>query len=140
MVGTFEKVLILKNISMFENASETALSDFIMASEEKIYKPGDEIINNAMENHYLFIILSGSIQRIDSDNEIAELGPRQFFGETTVLCPAVIPYQITANEQTTILRISGNKLYQVMALHPSIAKGFIGELSKRLRQRSGKNI
>lgn len=140
MVGTFEKVLILKNISMFENASETALSDFIMAAEEKIYKSGDEIINNTTENHYLFIILSGSIQRIDSDNEIAELGPRQFFGETTVLCPAVIPYRITANEQTTILRISGNKLYQVMALHPSVAKGFIGELSKRLRQRSGKNI
>lgn len=131
---TFEKVLILKNVSIFEKASEMALSDLIMASDEKTFKAGESLIDEEKENSYLFIILTGSVHCIDKNNVVTEFGPRQFFGETTVLSPAIIPYQIKANEQTTVLRISGHRLYQVMSLHPSIAKGFIGELSRRLRQ------
>lgn len=119
---------------MFEKASEMALSDLIAASDEKTYKAGESLVDEDKENTYLFIILSGSVHCIDKDNVVTEFGPRQFFGETTVLSPAIIPYQIKANEKTTVLRISGHRLYQMMSLHPSIAKGFIGELSRRLRQ------
>lgn len=140
MSDTFEKVLVLKNISLFEEASETALSDLIAVSEEKTYKAGEDLIRSGIENTYLYIILSGSVFCTDKDGVVTELGPRQFFGETTVLCPAVIPYEIKANANTSVLRVSGNHLYQMISLHPSIAYGFIGELSKRLRQGHVKNI
>ncbi len=140
MSSTFEKVLILKNVSLFTESSEMALSDLISVAEEKTYKAGEELIRSGIENTSLYIILSGSVSCIDKENVETELGPRQFFGETTVLCPAVIPYIIRANENTTVLKISGSRLYQMISLHPSIAHGFIGELSKRLRQGHMKNI
>ena len=140
MANTFEKVLILKNISIFEESSEMALSDLIAVAEEKTYKAGEEIIPSGIENTFLYIILSGSVHCTDKEGIVTEFGPRQYFGETTVLCPAVIPYEIRANDKTTVLRISGNRLYQIIALHPSIAHGFIGELSRRLRQGHLKNI
>ncbi|MBR6731013.1 MAG: Crp/Fnr family transcriptional regulator [Alphaproteobacteria bacterium] len=130
---TFEKVLVLKNIPMFENASEMALSDLIAASEEKTYKSGDVMIDNEKENSFLFIVLFGKAGTIQEGEVIQEYAPRQIFGETTVLSPAVLPFPIKALEKTIVLKISGHRLYQVMSLHPSIAKGFIGELSKRLR-------
>lgn len=130
---TFEKVLVLKNIPMFENASEMALSDLIAASEEKTYKSGDVMIDNEKENSFLFIVLFGKAVTIQEGEVIQEYAPRQIFGETTVLSPAVLPFPIKALEKTIVLKISGHRLYQVMSLHPSIAKGFIGELSKRLR-------
>lgn len=130
---TFEKVLILKNIPMFENASEMALSDLIASAEEKTYKAGDILIDNQKENTSLFIMLVGKAEAVLDENTVLEFGPRHFFGETTVLSPAILPYQIKATEKTTVLKISGNRFYQVMSLHPSIAKGFIGELSRRLR-------
>lgn len=130
---TFEKVLILKNIPMFENASEMALSDLISSAEEKTYKVGDILLDNQKENTALFIVLSGKAQACLGDEQMIEFGPRQFFGETTVLSPATLPYQIKAVENTCVLKINGHRLYQVMSLHPSIAKGFIGELSRRLR-------
>lgn len=130
---TFEKVLILKNIPMFENASEMALSDLISSAEEKTFKVGDVLLDNQKENTALFIVLSGKAQAVSGEEVVLEFGPRQFFGETTVLSPAVLPYQIKAVESTCVLKISGHRLYQVMSLHPSIAKGFIGELSRRLR-------
>ena len=118
---------------MFENASEMALSDLIASAEEKTYKAGDILIDNQKENTSLFIVLVGKAEAVLDENTVLEFGPRQFFGETTVLSPAILPYQIKAVEKTTVLKINGNRLYQVMSLHPSIAKGFIGELSRRLR-------
>lgn len=130
---TFEKVLILKNIPMFENASEMALSDLIAASEEKTYKAGDVLIDNEKENSFLFIILQGKAGSFQEGEVVQEFTTRQILGETTVLSPAVLPNPIKAIEKTIVLKISGHRLYQVMSLHPSIAKGFIGDLSKRLR-------
>lgn len=140
MSMTFEKVLVLKNVPIFKEATEAALADLISVTEEKTFKAGDVILNSQTENKYLYIILSGSVRVMDGDEVFHELGPRQFFGETTVLSPAIMPFENIAHDKTTVLRISGDNLYQMMALHPTLAKGFMGELSKRLRQEQLKNI
>lgn len=139
MAITFEKVLVLKNIPFFANASELALSDLIAVCEEHTVKAGETIIEVGQENHFLFMILSGQVRMLDKDVLIAELGARQIFGETTVMNPATFPYRVVAQSQTTFLRVSGDQLYRMMALHPTLAKGFIGELSRRLRQEQTKN-
>lgn len=140
MSMTFEKVLVLKNVPIFKEATEAALADLISVTEEKTFKAGDVILDSQTENKYLYIILSGSVRVMDGDEVFHELGPRQFFGETTVLSPAIMPFENIAHDKTTVLRIAGDKLYQMMALHPTLAKGFMGELSKRLRQEQLKNI
>ena len=138
---TYEKVLVLKNIPFFSDASELALSDLISVCDEHTVKADEVILEIGTENKYLFMILSGNVHIIGSDRHlITEVGARQVFGETTVLSPAVLPYRIMAQTQTTFLKVSGDQLYRMMALHPSLAFGFIGELSKRLRQAQIKNI
>lgn len=138
---TYEKVLVLKNIPFFAEASELALSDLISVCDEHTVKSGEVISETGAENKYLFMVLSGHIQVFnEEDRLLMEIGPRQVFGDTTVLSPAILPYRAVAQDQTTFLRISGDQLYRVMALHPSLAKGFIGELSKRLRQEQVKNL
>ena len=138
---TYEKVLVLKNIPFFSDASELALSDLISVCDEHTVKADEVILEIGTENKYLFMILSGNVHIIGSDRHlITEVGARQVFGETTVLSPAVLPYRIMAQTQTTFLKVSGDQLYRMMALHPSLAFGFIGDLSKRLRQAQIKNI
>ena len=139
MAITFEKVLVLKNIPFFANASELALSDLIAVCEEHTVKAGETILEADHENHFLFMILSGQVHMLDGDTLIAELGARQIFGETTVMNPVPFPYRVIAQSQTTFLRVSGEQLYRMMALHPTLAKGFIGELSRRLHQEQTKN-
>ncbi len=136
---TFEKVLVLKNIPFFANASELALSDLISVCEEHTVKAGEIILTPEKENKFLFMILSGNVRIFDEDELLAELGARQVFGETTVMSPATIPYRIEAQTDTTFLRIEGDQLLRMMALHPTLAKGFVGELSKRLQQIQIKN-
>lgn len=140
MAITFEKVLVLKNIPIFSDASEMALADLISACEEKTYKAGDVIMDNKTSNRYLYIILSGSVRIMDKEVVVHELTARQFFGETTVFSPAILPFDYISHEKTTVLRIASSPLYQMMSLHPTLGKGFIGELSRRLRQEQMKNI
>lgn len=138
---TYEKVLVLKNIPFFTEASELALSDLISVCEEHTVKADEVILEAGTENKYLYLILSGTIHIMGSDGRlITEVGARQVFGETTVMSPAVLPYRIISQTQTTFLKVSGDQLYRMMALHPSLAFGFIGELSKRIRQTQIKNL
>ena len=137
---TYEKVLVLKNIPFFAEASELALSDLIAVCEEQTVKADEVILDSGQENKYLFMILAGTVHIVAEGKLISEVGARQVFGETTVLSPAILPYRIQAQTQTTFLKVSGDQLYRMMALHPSLAYGFIGELSKRLRQAQIKNI
>ena len=138
---TYEKVLVLKNIPFFAEASELALSDLIAVCEERTVKADEVILEAGTENKHLFMILSGTVHILGTDDHlIAEVGARQVFGETTVLSPAILPYRVQAQTQTTFLKVSGDQLYRMMALHPSLAFGFIGELSKRLRQAQIKNL
>ena len=138
---TYEKVLVLKNIPFFAEASELALADLISVCEERTVKADEVILESGTENRHLFMILSGTVHILGPDNHlITEVGARQVFGETTVMSPALLPYRIQAQTPTTFLKVSGDQLYRMMALHPSLAFGFMGELSQRLRQAQLKNL
>ena len=130
---TYEKVLVLKNVPLFENASELALSDLLSVSEEHLVKPGEVLLPKTKENDHLYVVLSGSIVMKHQKNVLQEFGPRQLIGETTVFAPANLEGDLVAQDKTVVLKISADKLYQVMSLHPTLACSFLAELSRRVR-------
>ena len=130
---TYEKVLVLKNIPLFEKASELALSDLISVAQEQMLKSGEVLLSEKQENNFLYIVLSGSLELCSGKKVIQEFGPRQIIGETTVFSPASLPGTISAADKTFVLKISAEQLYRVMALHPTLAFSFLEELSRRVR-------
>ena len=129
---TYEKVLVLKNIVLFEKASELALSDLIQASAEKNMKPGDVLLKDNQENDALYIVLGGELEWTTPEKETHLITQRQMLGETTVFAPARLG-KVVAKEKTTLLKLTADKFYGVMALHPSLAYAFLGALSHQLR-------
>lgn len=125
---TYEKVLILKNVPLFEKASELALSDLITVAKEKTLKSGEILISKEEENDSLYLVLSGQLKGKES-----EFGPRQMVGDTTVFSPSVLDEDIVATEKTTVLKWTADQLYTVMSLHPTLAMAFLGTLSYRVR-------
>jgi len=130
---TYEKVLILKNVPLFEQASELALADLISVAQEKTLKQGDVLLKPDQENATLYLVLSGRLKIKTAHNEEQEITPRQLLGETTVFNPAVLGVKVVADEKTTVLKWTGSQLYTVMSLHPTLAMAFLGTLSHRLR-------
>ena len=129
---TYEKVLVLKNIVLFEKASELALSDLIQAATEKTLKSGDVLLKENQENAALYIVLSGGLELTTPEKELHFIMPRQMLGETTIFSPAKLG-KVIAKEKTILLKLTADKLYGLMALHPSLAYAFLGTLSYQLR-------
>ena len=129
---TYEKVLVLKNIVLFEKASELALSDLIQAATEKTLKSGDVLLKENQENNALYIVLSGGLELTTPEKETRFIMPRQMLGETTVFAPAKLG-KVVAKEKTVVLKLTADKFYGLMALHPSLAYAFLGALSHQLR-------
>lgn len=130
---TYEKVLVLKNVALFEKASELALSDLISVAEERVLKSGEVLLETGHDNRFLYVVLSGILEMNVQGKLFHELGPRQILGETTVFSPAPLEGEVRAKERTCILQFSAEQLYRVMALHPTLAYGFLEELSRRVR-------
>ena len=130
---TYEKVLVLKNVALFENASELALSDLISVAQEQKLKAGEILLEKDQKNDYLYVVLSGMLELQINKKIVQEFGPRQILGETTVFSPASLGGEIRAKEKTFLLKVSSEQLYRVMALHPTLAYSFLEELSRRLR-------
>ncbi len=137
---TLEKVLILKNIPAFDDVSESALSDFIYASEEVAYKANQEIVKKGTVSDSLFIILHGMVQIKENENILSEVEPRQMFGELSALNPGIVEVSVTAKEETIALKMTSDKLYEIMSLHPSIMKGIIKGLVSRLQLLDNRHI
>ena len=130
---TYEKVLVLKNVPLFEKASELALSDLISVANEQMLKTGEVLLDKNQENNFLYVVLSGLLELRSGKTVLQEFGPRQLIGETTVFSPATLPGTIVASDKTFVLKISAEQLYRVMALHPTLAFSFLEELSRRVR-------
>ena len=137
---SLEKVLVLKNIPAFSEVSESALSDLIHVCEELAFSKGQVILHKGQKNNYLYIVITGLVQITDGKNISFEVGSQELFGENTALSPSVLETQITALENTILLRIETENLYEMMSLHPSIAKGIIKTLANRLKILDNKHI
>ena len=137
---SLEKVLVLKNIPAFADASESALSDFIYASEEVAFAKGKDILKQGDTNNFLYIVLSGMVQLREGETILNEIQSQEMFGEMTALIPSVIDVTVTAIEETVVLRISSENLYEMMSLHPNIAKGIIKTLVSRLKILDNRHI
>ena len=137
---SLEKVLVLKNIPAFADVSESALSDFIYASEEVAFAKGKDILKKGEVNNYLYILLAGMVRLTDGETILSEVSVQEMFGEMTALNPTAIDVTVTAMEETLALRISSENLYEMMALHPNITKGIIKTLVNRLKVLDNRHI
>ena len=130
---SLEKVLILKNIPIFADVSESSLSDFIGVCEEQAFTKGKIILQKGQVNDALYIIITGAVQITTEQGVVTEAGAQEFFGEVSALSPSPLDKQVVAIEDTVVLKISSKNLYEIMALHTSIAKGIIKTLANRLK-------
>ena len=81
----------------------------------------------------MYIIVSGAAKVHDGDRTFVMLGERDFFGELTTLDPAPHSATITAVEDSVLLGLDREALYELMSDHPEVLREIIHELCDRLR-------
>ena len=135
MLLLVEKVIILKTVSIFAGTPDRTLAEVAALLEEQVLSAGEKLFEKGDPGRCMYIIVSGRVRVHDGDQILNDLGERDIVGEMAVLESAPRSASVTAIEETRLLRLDQEPLYELMADHIEVARGIIQVLSSRLRAR-----
>jgi hypothetical protein len=130
---TIERVICLKAVPMFAEASEEILADVAELLEEVEAKKGQVVFEKGAAGDSLYIVLSGRVRVYDGARTIVELGEKEIFGELALLDPEPRVASVAAVEDTRLFRLDREAFAELMAGNIEIVRGVLHVLCERLR-------
>lgn len=130
---TIEKVLALKQVGLFELIAEEDLIEVAYIADEVHAAAGERIMSEGEIGSSMFAIVEGAVRVHSGGREIATLGPGEVVGELATLDPEPRSADVTATQDTLLLRIESSALSNLMAEQSSVATSIIAVLCRRLR-------
>ena len=95
---------------------------------------GNIFIKKNQHGSSMYIILRGRIKIDDGENDLAILEEKQIFGQLTALNPTPWSINAYALEDSTLLRLDRDVIYEWMSEYPELSYKVIDYLCKKIRQ------
>lgn len=80
----------------------------------------------------LFVIAAGRVRAHDGERTIVELSAGDVFGDLEALAPAPRVASVTALDQTSLLWLQHDTLFELMESEIDISRGIFSHLCRRL--------
>jgi CRP/FNR family transcriptional regulator, cyclic AMP receptor protein len=129
----FEKVLILKSLSLFNETPETILSELAPLLEELEYEQGTPVFKEGDIGDSMYIIYKGEVKIHKGNSILAILKEKEVFGELSLLDSESRSASATCDTDCFLFKIDQDPFYELLEARPEIARGFIKILCQRLR-------
>lgn len=109
-------------------ASRLEPKDFLSvtrrASSQRHYKPGEQVFAENDEPDFIYFIQSGrvsvSIQKFTVSEQVATLGPGDYFGELAVLVGERRTATVTAVEDSELLQLEKDEFLELLKSNPQL--------------------
>lgn len=135
MLSTIEKVLILKQVDVFQQTPDDVLTDVAALLEEIDVAAGETIFRKGDLGDSLYIVITGKLRVDDGDHLLNYLDKSDVFGEMALLDTEPRLASVTAVEPTHLLRLDQVPFYELIIDRPEVAIGLIRVLTGHLRAR-----
>jgi len=136
-----EKILRLKNITIFEGLSASELAAIASVTEEVEHPADDTVIKEGETGETMFLILKGNVSVIKGEGkeggqeiELARIGTGDYFGEMALFEDAVRSATIRTAEDSRFLVLHKREFTEIVREYPQIALHICKALSSRLRK------
>lgn len=107
-------------------------------SESLTYRAGELLFDQGEEGDSAFVTLSGTASVLinigGERREVAEIGPKQVFGEMAVLCDIPRTAAIGAKTDLEVLRIERDAFLKLLHEFPEVSLQVMRFLARRLEQ------
>ena len=133
-----ERLLALKEISLFQNLSLDQLDAVHQFTTEVEYLPDEVIVREGERGDQIYLLLSGRV-RIFKDYEspgetqLNEQSAVSYFGEMAILDGGTRATSVVAVEPSHVLLLNGNSLRELLMQMPEISFEIFRVLVSRLR-------
>ena len=131
-----DRVEILKAVSIFAGIPHDVLLEAASILQDVPVKAGQVIFQKGDYGTSMYIIASGKVRVHDGERTFNFLETSDVFGEMAALDPESRSATVTTVEDTLLLRLEQEGLYNLMLKRSSVARGIIHILCQRLRART----
>jgi CRP-like cAMP-binding protein len=135
MLTTLERVIALKQASIFAETPDETLAEVAVLLEEVPLNAGQTIIEEGDLGDCMYLIVDGEVRVHVAERTLNHLQAGDLFGEMAVLDSEPRSASVTAVVDTQLLRLAQEPLYEVMEERAEVARGIIRVLSRHLRAR-----
>lgn len=134
-----EAMQFLRNVPIFSDIDENELIQIARVGVRKKYKKGNVILLEEEIGAALFVIISGKVKIIRSDEDGREvilsiLGENDFFGEMALLDGLARSASVVAITKSELFMIHRRDFLKLLNDYPSVAIALLKELTMRLRK------
>lgn len=134
MLSPVEIILHLRSLAIFERLSTRQLTELATVVKEETHPAATEIVREGEFDDCMFLIVQGKVDITKEGRQLAQLGPRDFFGEMAVFDGETRSATAVAATTVHLLRLERQDLFFVMDEQPGIAITICQTLSRRLRE------
>lgn len=106
---------------LFRDAPSEAVGLFLNQGEIMHVPQGQRIIGEGQNDKDFFLLIRGAVQVETSGRTISRLTSGDFFGEMALLLNRPRSAHVTTLEECTLLKLSAERFWQVIAKHLSLA-------------------
>ncbi len=130
---------ILKNIPVFSCLDEDELFELNSVAIKRVFPKNSLLINEGDKTDSLYIISSGKVKAIITDENGKEVilsifGPGEYFGELAFIDGEHRSASIITRETTEVLIISREGIRDILSTNPNLAFNLLIGVVKRLRE------
>ena len=130
---TDEKAAALAGVPLFAGISPASMARLAAVAGEQDFGPGQFIVRQGQVGSGLYAILSGSVKVLRGADELARLGPGEFFGELAVIDQQPRNASVQAAEPTACLALASWDLLALLETDSQLALNMIKTLVARVR-------
>jgi HEAT repeat protein len=137
MLSLIEKMVILKQVKMFETLPMELLKALANSCQEEIFEEAQTIFQQNTRGNTMYVIVSGGvdIRYKNASSEIrtlANVGEYGYFGEMSLYNNRPRSAAAVATARTLVLNLNREALVRLVRQHPEISLTLIDVLSQRL--------
>jgi CRP-like cAMP-binding protein len=130
---TQDKASALAAVPLFAGISAESMQRLADVTGELDFAPGQYIVIQGQVGTGLYVIVDGSAKVVRSSDELAVLGPGEFFGELSVIDQEPRFASVQALEPTRCLALASWDLLDLVEHDPQLAMNMLKGMAQRIR-------
>ncbi len=125
------RVAVIERLPIAAGASLVVLEQLASASQTCPLPEGVDIVVQGAPAHAFYVVIDGSVLVHRDGEEVARLGPGDWFGERGLLENAPRNASVTTVEQSTVLRLEGEALLDALLSAPTVRSAIDSSSTQR---------
>ncbi|MEC4984157.1 MAG: cyclic nucleotide-binding domain-containing protein [Oscillatoria sp. PMC 1068.18] len=138
MLSSFERLLFIRRVSIFQELRDEFLVQLASAMDEVAFPLNHTIFEEGEEGRSLYIVVSGRVKVHLGDRELAQLEKGTFFGEMSLFDAQPRSASVTTLDKCDCLTLNQLQLQDAIEETPEIAVNITRALSRRIRELNSK--